>query len=350
MTLKRWLFVALAMTVTASVAHAQTSHCWDLPDKPGCCDGSDKMVQHTYPVADLVASDSAERAHLDELIKTITQVVEPKSWQEHGGRGTIDYFPPLGTELIVLQTAEVHERLNTYLMALRHFGAHQAKNANAFPTVPHCLQPCAAMASAAPAAGSACACPQCRKGVDGACSCPNCKSCDSCNCGKSKGCESGDKAKCCESCGKAKCCDSCDKHAADHAQPKQYAHFVLQNVTINAMGVSAKIKRIRVMYKGDGIENDVAKCALTNGESEKKVDSAMLYKLLEKLNAVNWNCPTAAPCCVPGALIGASLGALAGSAVAPALPSSTMIVPSYMMGMTPVPPPPPPVHTRTPVE
>src|SRR5437764_1205866 len=66
---------------------------------------------------------------------------------------------------------------------------------------------------------------------------------------------------------------------------KQYGHFVLDNVKVNAMGVSCTIKRVRFMYKGDGIDADVAKCALTNGESEKKADvPRVLTDLLEKLD------------------------------------------------------------------
>src|SRR5262249_8070455 len=67
---------------------------------------------------------------------------------------------------------------------------------------------------------------------------------------------------------------------------KQYGHFVMDNVKVNAMGVSCIIKRIRFMYKGDGIDADVAKCALTNGESEKKTIEApkALNDLLEKLD------------------------------------------------------------------
>jgi len=67
---------------------------------------------------------------------------------------------------------------------------------------------------------------------------------------------------------------------------KQYTHFVLDNVKVNAMGVSCTIKRVRFMYKGDGIDADVAKCALTSGESEKKADvPKVLTDLLEKLDS-----------------------------------------------------------------
>jgi hypothetical protein len=67
---------------------------------------------------------------------------------------------------------------------------------------------------------------------------------------------------------------------------KQYGHFVLDNVRVNAMGVSCTIKRVRFMYKGDGIDNEVAKCALTGGESEKKADvPKVLTDLLEKISS-----------------------------------------------------------------
>ena len=73
-------------------------------------------------------------------------------------------------------------------------------------------------------------------------------------------------------------------YSSPSAHLKQYGHFVLDNVRVNAMGVSCTIKRVRFMYKGDGIDADVAKCALTNGESEKKADvPRVLTELLEKV-------------------------------------------------------------------
>jgi len=72
--------------------------------------------------------------------------------------------------------------------------------------------------------------------------------------------------------------------SAPPVQHKQYGHFILDNVRINAMGVTCTIKRIRFLYKGDGLDNEVAKCALTNGESEKKAEvSKVLTEVLEKL-------------------------------------------------------------------
>jgi hypothetical protein len=49
------------------------------------------------------------------------------------------------------------------------------------------------------------------------------------------------------------------------------------------MGVSTTIKKIKFMYKGDGIEADVAKCAMTNGDSERKGDLEKLINQLTQL-------------------------------------------------------------------
>src|SRR5262249_18068228 len=75
-------------------------------------------------------------------------------------------------------------------------------------------------------------------------------------------------------------CPACPA-AKSPASAKQYGHFVMQDVKVNAMGVTTTIKKIRFMYKGDGIEADVAKCALTNGDSEHKGD---LEKLINEVN------------------------------------------------------------------
>jgi hypothetical protein len=83
---------------------------------------------------------------------------------------------------------------------------------------------------------------------------------------------------------------------------KQYGHFVLDNVKVNAMGVSCTIKRVRFMYKGDGIDADVAKCALTNGESEKKADvPRALTELLETVGKTN---KATAPTTLPDGRLG----------------------------------------------
>jgi type II secretory pathway component GspD/PulD (secretin) len=54
----------------------------------------------------------------DMLIKLITNTIEPHSWSDVGGPGTIDYFP-IGMALIINQTPDVQEQVAELLDALR---------------------------------------------------------------------------------------------------------------------------------------------------------------------------------------------------------------------------------------
>jgi hypothetical protein len=92
------------------------------------------------------------------------------------------------------------------------------------------------------------------------------------------------------------------------------------------------------MYKGDGIDNEVAKCALTNGESEKKTDvPKVLTDLLEKLEKSDGSkkpCCSSAPACTngpggcctstmaPGTPIGACSGSTTGACVGGCCPAT----------------------------
>jgi hypothetical protein len=100
--------------------------------------GKLKMV--TYPVADLVtpigdgfweltpflcrkypelAGKRTPRTTAEDvLIRVITSTIEPNSWSEVGGKGTIQYFP-LGMALVINQTQDVQEQIADLLTALR---------------------------------------------------------------------------------------------------------------------------------------------------------------------------------------------------------------------------------------
>jgi type II secretory pathway component GspD/PulD (secretin) len=54
----------------------------------------------------------------EALIRLITQTVEPSSWSEVGGKGTIQYYP-LGLALVVNQTQDVQEQIADLLDALK---------------------------------------------------------------------------------------------------------------------------------------------------------------------------------------------------------------------------------------
>jgi hypothetical protein len=78
---------------------------------------------------------------------------------------------------------------------------------------------------------------------------------------------------------------------AASGQPKQYGHFVLDNVRLNAMGISCTIKSVRLMYKGDGIITDAAKTAVANDGSEKKQELMdAVGSLLEQMGVVSKSC------------------------------------------------------------
>ncbi len=62
---------------------------------------------------------------------------------------------------------------------------------------------------------------------------------------------------------------------AQSPEPKQHFRFVLDGVRIRTDDKAAvTIKHVEIEYAGDGIDADVAKCAITLGGSEKKEKSA----------------------------------------------------------------------------
>jgi hypothetical protein len=122
---------------------------------PACC--CEKMETRTYSVADLVipipcgngcnampqpapapcpmpaplacttaAAPQAANIQMcsppqtteNELIKLIVRAVAPDSWQEKGGKGTIDYFP-LTMSMVVNQTCAVHAQIAEMFKSLR---------------------------------------------------------------------------------------------------------------------------------------------------------------------------------------------------------------------------------------
>ena len=228
MTRSRWwtLIAVLALVPLAVRLRA---------DAPQCARSAQKLIEKSYPVADLIRTLNEGTGGSGLLVRAVTCAVKPASWSVRGGRGTIEYVSE-AKALVINQTADVHEGVEAVLKALA-----------AIQTKPHGIQPITRAAYSTPS-----------------------------------------------------------------GQLKQYGHFVLDNVKVNAMGVSCTIKRIRFMYKGDGIDADVAKLALTNGESEKKADvPRVLTDLLEKVgkeekavgtspgNAISTNCP--APATLPPA-------------------------------------------------
>jgi hypothetical protein len=74
-----------------------------------------RLITRVYRVADLLGKDTERR--VDKLVKVIRLAVDPKSWVDAGGKGTVDYAP-LDKALIVSQTAGNQERVHLLLEAL----------------------------------------------------------------------------------------------------------------------------------------------------------------------------------------------------------------------------------------
>lgn len=81
----------------------------------------DNIRVKVYPVHDLVLLGNASE-HLtvsgDSLVDTIETVIEPCSWEEEGGQGTIR-FEPLTLSLVIRQTIPIHRQVDTLLKDLR---------------------------------------------------------------------------------------------------------------------------------------------------------------------------------------------------------------------------------------
>jgi len=74
-----------------------------------------------YPLLDLIEPAAAAGfppLDPEEIVETITAAVEPESWDERGGPGTMRFYPPCGA-LVVCQTDDVHQKLSALLDKMR---------------------------------------------------------------------------------------------------------------------------------------------------------------------------------------------------------------------------------------
>jgi type II secretory pathway component GspD/PulD (secretin) len=65
-----------------------------------------------------VVKQRLQQTHEDMLIKLVTSTIEPRSWAEQGGPGTIDYHP-LTMALVINQTPDIQDQVQDLLNALR---------------------------------------------------------------------------------------------------------------------------------------------------------------------------------------------------------------------------------------
>lgn len=73
-----------------------------------------KLIRHIYDVSDLI---DGKIVRPDDLHKLITEVVEPESWEELGGPGSISLWE---SKFIILNTWEAHQKVGQFLETLRH--------------------------------------------------------------------------------------------------------------------------------------------------------------------------------------------------------------------------------------
>lgn len=101
-----------------SEAGCQVRPCHPSQSKDGCKDCAQKCdyTRRVYPVADLL--DPSEEHTPEHLIRIICRTVAPKSWEEAGGCGVVDYYP-FGKALVVYHADEVHEQIAELLAELR---------------------------------------------------------------------------------------------------------------------------------------------------------------------------------------------------------------------------------------
>jgi len=224
MTLTRWwtLVAVLAVAVGAPLAPAVGKKKTEPAQKTAA-----PLTQKNYPVGDLVGEG---REDAEMLVKFVKHAVRPASWSGRGGTATISYSPA-GKCLVVDQTTAAHTQIDCLLKALVKLQSDAERRHERGPL------PAGLLGAAAGALIG--------QGVVPAGYCPT-----------------------------PPAPTSAPKTA------KQYGHFVLDNVRVNAMGVTATVKKIKFMYKGDGIDGDVAKCYMTGGQSERKADAE---KVLEEV-------------------------------------------------------------------
>jgi RNA polymerase sigma factor (sigma-70 family) len=100
---------ALKKQLKAADTVARTSAPAAEPDKA-------KLTVRVYSVKDLVGTGVDDQS--PSVIRIITNIVQPTSWNLQGGPGSVEYFA-VGQSLVVSQTADVHEEVLTLLDALR---------------------------------------------------------------------------------------------------------------------------------------------------------------------------------------------------------------------------------------
>jgi len=78
---------------------------------------SEALNAVVYNVGDLVRSKLDAEADFDSLIDTMISSIEPESWSDLGGHGSIEPLAP--DQLVISQTSDVHEKIEALLKSIR---------------------------------------------------------------------------------------------------------------------------------------------------------------------------------------------------------------------------------------
>jgi RNA polymerase sigma factor (sigma-70 family) len=91
-----------------------------------------RLVAKVYPIVSLIDDAVPEGKEAEPLMKLIRKVIEPTSWSEMGGDGSIEYLPRAGS-FVIRQTPDLHQQVQELLDGLRKARTDQAEEGPAPP-------------------------------------------------------------------------------------------------------------------------------------------------------------------------------------------------------------------------
>lgn len=116
------------------------------------------QTTHVYPVADLldvvrIPAREGGGYELDygQLIDTITTTIEPDSWSDVGGPGSITEFEN-SRSLVISSRRDIHQRIASLLLSLRKAKGLQGIRSTSLPTATEALRPSGLLKLSAPLA------------------------------------------------------------------------------------------------------------------------------------------------------------------------------------------------------
>jgi hypothetical protein len=127
-----------ARPAASALPHGAKAPTWACPNATPGEEACPKARTIVYPVADLLGrGKETSLDDLEELMTVIAGTVEPKSWAENGGEGTMESYYRCRA-LVIRQTPAAHEQIAELLAGLREAraqaGSGDAKPHRAAPT------------------------------------------------------------------------------------------------------------------------------------------------------------------------------------------------------------------------